>query len=167
MPRIHFYPFIQLVHHEVQVTKMPLHIQLATASDLPEVAVRISEIHMAAFSSNAMLLAQFPTPAIRSALRDTIKKKAIADINDAETAVLLVIDSELPEEGGKNSISFAKWVRPHDESEDYEEPAWEWPPGTDLSLIGEWTAKVEGASERVLGKRKHWRKSFSVPRGLP
>jgi hypothetical protein len=64
----------------------PLLMRLATRQDAP----RIAEIHMAAFGTNAMLLAQFPTPAIRQALQISIENKALADIDDPKTTVLVV-----------------------------------------------------------------------------
>lgn len=45
---------------------------------------------MAAFGTNDMLHAQFPTPAIRKALQICIKDKAIADIEDPKISVLVV-----------------------------------------------------------------------------
>lgn len=69
---------------------MPLILSLASLTD----AGRIAEIHMAAFGSNAMLRAQFPTPAVRDALQRSIEWKALADIKDPKTTVLLVRDSD-------------------------------------------------------------------------
>lgn len=71
---------------------------------LEEDASRIADIHMAAFVTNDMLLAQFPISAIRDGLRDSIARKARDDIRDPHTAMLLVQDSELEGE----IIGFAK-----------------------------------------------------------
>ena len=60
-----------------------------TIADLSD-AGRIADVHMAAFGSNALLLAQFPTPAVRDQLRDCIAKKAADDIQDPNIAVLVV-----------------------------------------------------------------------------
>lgn len=70
--------------------------QLSLRTAIPEDASRIAEIHMAAFGSNAMLHAQFPTPAIRKRLQTSIEEKALADIRDPKTTVLVVegFDSE-------------------------------------------------------------------------
>ena len=57
-------------------------------------APRIAEIHMAAFGRNAMLHAQFPTPATREALQTCIRDKAVADIEDPKTTVLVVTSSD-------------------------------------------------------------------------
>lgn len=67
-----------------------LHIRVATPQDAP----RIAEIHMAAFGPNAMLHAQFPTPAIRQGLQTCVEDKALADINDQNTTVLVVTGSD-------------------------------------------------------------------------
>lgn len=52
---------------------MALTISAAEESD----ADRIAEIHLAAFLSNLMLLAQLPTPAAREGLRISLVKKAL------------------------------------------------------------------------------------------
>lgn len=111
-------------------------------------ATRIADIHMAAFGSNLMLLAQFPTPAIRDKLRVTLREKVVDEIRDPQWAVLVVCDDT-----GK-IISFAKWRRPIPESEwgVYVEAPWKWPEGTRLDVLEEWTWKVEEAGERLLGR---------------
>lgn len=53
-------------------------------------ALWIAEIHMAAFGCNAMLHAQFPNLAIHKELQTCIKDKALADITDPKTTVLVV-----------------------------------------------------------------------------
>ena len=44
---------------------------------------------MAAFRSNAMLQAQFPTEDVRKALQRAIEMKALADIEDTNITVIL------------------------------------------------------------------------------
>ena len=103
---------------------------------------------MAAFGANAMLLAQFPTPTIRERLQICIATKALADIRDAKTAVLVVRDDE----NGNDVVGFAKWSLPVWEGEVDAEPPWLWPEGTDLEVLDRWTGVVEGAKERVVGE---------------
>jgi hypothetical protein len=67
---------------------MPLLVAIAEPAD----AARITDIHMAVFGSNAMLRAQFPTATVRAELQKTIEKKALADIEDHRTTVLVVRD---------------------------------------------------------------------------
>jgi hypothetical protein len=105
-----------------------------------------------------MLLAQFPTPAIREWLQMSIAQKAVADIRDPKTAVLVVRDPGIRNE----IISFAKWTRPILESEAYVEPSWVWPDGTDLKVLEEWTEKVDSAQLVVLGHQPFYRKSVGM-----
>jgi len=120
----------------------------------PAEAARIAEVHMAAFGDNALLRAQFPTPAVREALQKCIELKALADIQDPKTTVLVVRDPK----AGSIVIAFAKWSHPVEEGEDYTEPPWIWPEGTDLDVLGKWTAEVEMALQKVLGTAPCYRK---------
>ncbi|KAL4963683.1 GNAT family N-acetyltransferase [Aspergillus stella-maris] len=114
-------------------------------------ATRIADIHMAAFGSNHMLLAQFPTPKIREGLRVAIREKATSEIDDPCWTVLVVRDTTTP---GNEIISFAKWQHPIPESQahSYVEVPWKWPAGTRLDILDEWTKKVVAAGENLLGK---------------
>ena len=120
----------------------------------PAEAARIAEVHMAAFGDNALLRAQFPTPVVREALQKCIELKALADIQDPKTTVLVVRDPK----AGSRVIAFAKWSHPVEEGEDYTEPPWIWPEGTDLDVLGKWTAEVEMALQKVLGTAPCYRK---------
>ncbi|KAL4933219.1 GNAT family N-acetyltransferase [Aspergillus undulatus] len=124
---------------------MPLIISEATEAD----AARIADIHMAAFGSNHMLLAQFPTPAIREGLRISLREKAINEMRDPYWTVLVVRD-----EATYKIISFAKWQHaiPESEADSFVEMPWNWPAGTRLDILAEWTSKVEAAGEKLLGK---------------
>ncbi|KAL8668714.1 MAG: hypothetical protein Q9168_006672, partial [Polycauliona sp. 1 TL-2023] len=57
---------------------------------------------MAAFGSNALLLAQFPTPDVRTQLKDCIARKAAEDILDPNIAVIVARHQD-------KIVSFAKW----------------------------------------------------------
>ena len=109
---------------------------------------------MAAFGTNAMLLAQFPSPTIRDNLQICIASKALADIEDPKTAVLVVRDDEIDDE----IVSFAKWSLPVAEGDSYVESPWLWPEGTDWKVLDRWTGLVEGAKEGVVGKGACYRK---------
>jgi len=119
---------------------MALEPTFATESD----ASRIAEIHMAAFGSNPLFLAQFPSPAIRDQLRSRIAQKAADDIRDPHIAVLVVRDQN-------RVVSFAKWSLPVEASAIYVEAPWVWPEGTDIAVLEQWTEIVEGAKQRALG----------------
>ncbi|KAI1342504.1 putative GNAT family acetyltransferase [Xylariaceae sp. FL0016] len=135
---------------------MSLQLLIAKPAD----AARIADIHMAAFGSNALLLAQFPTPAVREGLREAIRVKALADIDDPKTTVLIVKDAVAsPVDEGNDArpraeearpiIAFAKWSHPVTVYEGYEEPPWIWPDGTDLKLIDAWAAVTDKAQKRA------------------
>jgi len=149
---------------------MPLTLHLATPSD----AARIAEIHMAAFGSNSMLLAQFPTPAVRTALQSSIERKALDDMNDPKTSVLVVRDSDLGKDvqneepdtsdGSGEIISFAKWSHPILEGEEHSEPPWVWPEGTRMDILEKWGNKLEEAQEKVLSGAPCYRKNQNFQR---
>ena len=142
---------------------------------------RIAEIHMAAFGANEMLQAQFPTPAVRAALKTSIEMKALDDIKDPKTSVMVVWDVLQSEEilnvegelrgtvqvqDGRDAykrkgkiISFAKWSHPIAEGEDYIEPPWVWPEGTATEVLDNWSRKLEEAQERVIGRKPCYRKN--------
>lgn len=124
---------------------MALHVSPALETDTS----RIAAIHMAAFGTNSMLLAQFPTPSIREKLQACIAAKALADIKDPKTAVLVVRDDE---KNNNEVISFAKWSLPVWKGETYLEATWLWPEGTNWDVLDKWTKVVESARKRVLGE---------------
>ncbi|MCJ1234011.1 hypothetical protein MMC14_001969 [Varicellaria rhodocarpa] len=115
----------------------------------------IATIHMAAFGANALLQAQFPTPAIRDELKQCIAEKAVKDIRDPKTTVVIVQDQG-------EIISFAKWHLPVFESEAYVEPPWRWPEGTNLALLEEWGEKVEVAKQKIIGNTPCYRELLTV-----
>ncbi|KAH9905774.1 putative GNAT family acetyltransferase [Xylariomycetidae sp. FL2044] len=145
---------------------MTLILQEATPDD----AARIAEIHMAAFGSNAMLLAQFPTHACRVGLQKSIEAKAIADMGDAKTTVLVARETRAEEDRGESVphqpraaapvIAFAKWSHPVKEGEDHIEPPWVWPEGTNLKVLNDWSKQMEEAEEKVLGSTPSYHLSF-------
>ena len=146
---------------------MSLILDFATNDD----AERIAEIHMAAFASNVMLLVQFPTPAVRAGLQRSIKTKALADIADPKTSVLVVRDSRLPDEhyqadtsrspwpSTSRVIGFAKWAHPIDQFEAYVEPPWEWPEGSDWHMLDKWSIRTEEAQAKAMGETACYRES--------
>lgn len=141
----------------------------------PKDAPRIGEIHMAAFASNAMLLAQFPSADVRHALQHSVELKALADIEDSNTTVLVVRGSgmqTIPDEkelsnasGAPSSdgiiIAFAKWAHPTKPEDEYEEPPWIWPEGTALHILEDWTGRVEAAQTTAMDSQVCYRKSLN------
>ena len=136
-------------------TAKEFQLRSATCED----AARIAEIHMAAFKDNAMLRAQFPTPAIRRSLQTCIEDKTLADINDPKIAVLVVTTSNIKDK--ELVVAFAKWSHPIFPGEDYVESPWVWPDGTDLDTLRAWTAKAAEAESRSVGDSPCYRMSQS------
>lgn len=132
---------------------MPLLLGEATPADAP----RIAQIHMAAFGPNAMLRAQFPTPEVRRELEASIEAKALADIEDSKTTVLVVREADTETSETSPVVAFAKWSHPVHSHEVYEEPPWVWPDGTDHAVLDAWTKKCEDAQQRVMGERACYR----------
>lgn len=147
---------------------MPLTLSLARHAD----AKRIAEIHMAAFASNVMLHAQFPTPTIRDGLQRSVELKALADIDDAKTTVLVVRDSpqaqahrswqradeDSQQQAHGQVVAFAKWAHPVVVGEEYTEPSWVWPDGTEWDILDKWTKRTEEAQQNVIGRMPCYRK---------
>lgn len=163
------------------VPTMPLTITRAIEAD----ANRIAAIHMAAFGSNAMLHAQFPTRSVRAQLQVAIADKTVRDIRDDKAVVLVVRDDDSDDDGtgdddgdddnddddGRGTgdeqkksdrliISYARWNLPVHESEDYVEPPWRFPAGTDWGVLQTWAGMVENAQRRVLGRESCYRMWF-------
>jgi hypothetical protein len=141
---------------------MPIQCCIAEPGD----ASRIADIHTAAFASNAMLLAQFPSAEVRQALQHSIELKALADIRDPDTTVLTVRKNEkaLSDESDKLSdiIAFAKWAHPIGPNDGYEEPLWIWPEGTAFDVLAEWTQLMEEAQTTAMGSQACYRKSSII-----
>jgi hypothetical protein len=143
---------------------MSIVLSYATIDDAP----RIAEIHIAAFGSNAMLLAQFPTSEVRAALKKTIELKAREDINDPKISVLVVrelarqedklgVNGIRDEVQGSKIISFAKWSHPVKKMEGYAEPQWVWPEGTETNILEMWAKRVDEAHEKIMGSEPCYR----------
>ena len=127
----------------------------------PEDAPRIAEIHMAAFANNTMLQAQFPTPAVRVGLRNSIELKSLADVEDAKITVLVVKNAPSPGEDEGKIIAFSKWTSPVYSHETYTEPPWIWPEGTDHNVLEAWARNTEAAMEDTLGDDLCYREHHS------
>lgn len=138
---------------------------------------------MAAFASNAMLLAQFSTPDVREGLRESIRLKALADIEDPKITVLVVREvssdphsSDTAREDDNDDdddaihqneaarvgtvIAFAKWSHPVGKDEGYEEAPWRWPPGTNMVVLEAWGRVTEEIQEQAMGSQPCYRLTF-------
>lgn len=65
--------------------------------------------------------------------------------------------SEDPDSNTKGVIAFAKWSHPVTPGENYVEPPWVWPEGTDLDILEAWTVKVDEAARSSVGDAPYYR----------
>ncbi|KAL5313868.1 hypothetical protein ACEPPN_018291 [Leptodophora sp. 'Broadleaf-Isolate-01'] len=137
-------------------------LQLRPAS--PSDADRIATIHLAAFNTNPLLHAQFPTPASLAALRTILAQETLHAIQNRQDAkaILVVRDTEL--EGGEEEqvIGFAKWDLPKKEGEEklvlHEGVTWHEDCRTEW--LDRYHDLAEEAMERVLGGERCYRLTF-------
>lgn len=115
-----------------------------------------------------MLHAQFPTQETRHALRDSLIEKAVAEISDPFSSIMVVRDSsesskssDSPAKEEDEIISFAKWGLPVPVGVEYKEPEWNWPVGTEMGVLGAWSRRVEEVTAGVLGGEQEWYRMFS------
>lgn len=141
---------------------MPLVLSKVSASEALLASKRIAAIHLAAFSGNLMLLAQFPTPAARKALLGYLARKTEEQVRSSQTHVLIVRDSDKRVDGSselKDIIAFAKWEGPAEENaSENEDVRLRRSEGADVNILNGWAEEIKKASERVLGKEAHYRR---------
>jgi hypothetical protein len=93
--------------------------------------------------------------------------KTRADIEDVKTTVLVtwIVDEATADprsHGARNRsldarphdgkiIGFAKWAHPTDPQDDYQEPAWIWPEGTEHDVLNDWARVMEEAEHAAIG----------------
>jgi hypothetical protein len=132
---------------------MVLQLSPATAADVD----RIAAIHLAAFDSNVLLHAQFPTPSSLAALRSILSNDMLHTIQEGETSrkvVLVVRDSA----AGDQIIGFAKWDLPGLAKGTPVHPDVTWPAECRKEFLDEYHTKAEAAKERVMGDGECYRK---------
>lgn len=56
-----------------------------------------------------------------------------------------------PKRDDSTIVAFAKWSHPIRPNEDYIEPPWVWPEGTDHKTLDAWIAKAAEAESRSVG----------------
>lgn len=138
---------------------MVLRLSAAIAVDVDEIAA----IHLAAFDSNVLLHAQFPTPASLDALRSYLSQDILASIRGGEEckkAVLVVRDTE----AGDRIISFAKWDLPGlaADSKGLQGPDITCIKGCKKEYLEEYVTKAEDAKTRVIANTPCYRKMESL-----
>jgi hypothetical protein len=132
---------------------MVLKLSAATEADVDCIA----SIHLAAFDSNPLLHAQFPTPGSLEGLHKTLGQDALSTIRNGEScgkAVLVVRDTE----ADGQIISFAKWDLPHSSKSIFHSDI-VWPEDCRQEFRDEYHDKAEAAKNRVNGDRPCYRKT--------
>jgi hypothetical protein len=134
---------------------MALKLSAATAADVD----RIASVHLAAFDSNVLLHAQFPTRASLSSLESILSQEMLDNIKkqDAGKAVLVVRDTD----ADNQIISFAKWDLPG-LSKGVHHPGVTWPKDCRQEFLNEYHEKAEAAKTRVIGDRPCYRKDQTL-----
>jgi hypothetical protein len=130
---------------------MVLHLFAAATADVDQIAA----VHLAAFDSNALLHAQFPTLSSRTALQQILSQEMFATIqnNHSRKVVLVVRDTD----AGNQIISFAKWDLPGF-SKDPSSLGSTWPEDCQEQYLNEYYDKAEAAKNRVVGDHPCYRK---------
>lgn len=141
---------------------------MSTNSDLPGLileqaqesdAQSIVDIHIKAFSSNRMLLAQFPTENAREELKTFLADLIIQEIRDAGCAVFVVRNDQ------GCLISFARWCLPRYTPDRRREVPLQLPEGTDKGVLNAWSARVLDVTRKAIGNIPHYRRliNYSFP----
>ncbi|KAI4681059.1 uncharacterized protein J4E88_005564 [Alternaria novae-zelandiae] len=134
---------------------MPVSISPAQPKD----AVDIAALHVQAFSSNALMRAIYPTPAIWAALQGCVEEKILADMKEPKITVLVAKhtdEAEVREEQGK-TVGYAVWCHPiKAEEQDWKLPTWKLPEGTDWNVLKPWLAAAGKIVEEVIGHTPHY-----------
>ncbi|EFQ98314.1 hypothetical protein MGYG_01347 [Nannizzia gypsea CBS 118893] len=127
-----------------------LSLEQAQESDVQ----RIVDIHVKAFSSNLMLLVQFPTAAARESLKQCLVALIIYEIRDPGYTVLVVRDDQ------GCLVSFARWCLPKYTPVSHGEMPSQLPEGTDMEVLNAWSARVRETSQKVIGNIPHYHLTF-------
>jgi hypothetical protein len=157
---------------------MMFQLELAQSDD----ATRIAEIHMNAFGSNALIRAIHAADEDLRDLFKAVENKALADMRDVKTTVLVVrhvngntvnseidmsgagpgneVDNTVTRDARGDVVGFAKWTHPIYPSDDYSPPLWNLPESTDLEILRPWRIQVEKVEEEVIGQTPRYGKVF-------
>lgn len=133
--------------------EMVLHLSGATPDDVEQIA----DIHLAAFNSNRLLHAQFPTPASLAALRSFLIQQSLASLRSGSKAILVVKDTE----AGEKVISFAKWDLPiAAESQNVPFPDIMCVEGCNKEYLERYSALADATRARVIGSNPCYSKNM-------
>lgn len=136
---------------------MVLRLSCATSKDVDEIA----DVHLAAFDSNTLLHAQFPTRASLDALRSYLSQELLASLQVGSKAILVVRDTEL----GEKIISFAKWDLPSPAvSQNISMPEITQVEGCNKEFLERYSAMAKATKVRVVGSSPCYRKNDFLQR---
>jgi hypothetical protein len=150
----------------------------------PDDATRIAEIHMNAFGSNALIRAIHAADEHLKDLFKAVENKALADMQDVKTTVLVVrhvdgstvnsgtnvsgagpgneVDNTIVKDAKGDVVGFAKWAHPIFPSDDYSPPLWNLPKSTDLEILRPWRVQVEKVEEEIIGHTPRYGRFFYI-----
>ncbi|PMD48374.1 amidase signature enzyme [Hyaloscypha variabilis F] len=133
---------------------MVLQLSVATEADVECIA----SIHLAAFDSNPLLHAQFPTPSSLKGLHTSLSQDALSTIRKGESSgkIVLVVRETAADD---RIIGFAKWDLPQT-SEGIFHSDITWPEGCRQEYLDEYIEKAESAKNRVIGDNPCYRLTF-------
>jgi hypothetical protein len=134
---------------------MALQLSVATEADVECIA----SIHLAAFDSNPLLHAQFPTPSSLKGLHTSLSQDALSTIWKGESSgkIVLVVRETAADD---RIIGFAKWDLPQT-SEGIFHSDITWPEGCRQEYLDEYIEKAESAKNRVIGDNPCYRKTYT------
>ena len=118
---------------------------------------RIASLHLAAFDSNVLLHAQFPTPESLSSLHSLLSQEMLHTIQNAQAAaktVMVVRDTEAENQ----IISFAKWDLPGVSKVEHHAGVI-WHEDVRQEFLEIYHKKAEHAKARVVGDTPCYRKT--------
>ncbi|KAF2028370.1 acyl-CoA N-acyltransferase [Setomelanomma holmii] len=148
---------------------MPFQIAIAQPHD----AARIMQIHMDAFGTNVIIRAIHAADKDLTELRKVVEEKALTDMQDEKTTVLVVInveesvDAETYIQNAINPVNgagvdshgrsrgeivgFAKWSHPIHPGDDHIRPRWKLPKTADWKILSHWLVEVGKVEEKIIG----------------
>lgn len=145
-------------------SNMPFRLEIAQPDDI----ARITRIHMAAFSSNALICAIHSADKDLKDWRKSVERKALVDIHDAKTTVLVVLyqqedKAELaPRKRSDDIVGFAKWTHPFRLEDGYRPPPWEVPENTDQRILSPWLDEVQKVEAEIIGETPRYGKELTI-----
>jgi hypothetical protein len=122
----------------------------------PEHAPRITQIHIDAFGTNAIVRAIHAADRGFQELCKAIERKALADMADSNTTVLIARNAGGNADDLSNIIGFAKWVAPIHPEEQHFTPPWDLEKTADWEILGPWIEIAQKVEDEIIGNTPHW-----------